>query len=154
MIWGRADIIEIKHTKVPESSWNHPPPPTQEKLSSMKQVPGAERVRDYCPTGLPSQACSCCCSTAKSGPILCDPMDCSMPGFAVLHYAPEFAQIHIHVLILCRLFLLLPSVFPSIRVFSSELAPRIKWSKPSRGKLVFPAEGSPATLPSFESFHQ
>ena len=24
---------------------------------------------------------------------LCDPMDCSMPGFPVLHYLPEFAQI-------------------------------------------------------------
>ena len=32
-------------------------------------------------------------------------------------------------LILCRPLLLLPSVFPSIRVFSSELALRIRWSK-------------------------
>ena len=24
-------------------------------------------------------------------------MDCSMPGIPVLHYLPEFAQIHIHV---------------------------------------------------------
>ena len=28
--------------------------------------------------------------------ILYDPMDCSMPGFPVLHYVPEFAQTHIH----------------------------------------------------------
>ena len=27
---------------------------------------------------------------------LCDPMDCSMPGFPVLHYLLEFAQIHVH----------------------------------------------------------
>ena len=27
---------------------------------------------------------------------LCDPMDCSMPGFPVLHHLPEFAQIHVH----------------------------------------------------------
>ena len=27
---------------------------------------------------------------------LCDPMDCSMPGFPVLHYLPEFAQTHVH----------------------------------------------------------
>ena len=27
---------------------------------------------------------------------LCDPMDCSMPGFLVLHYFPEFAQIQVH----------------------------------------------------------
>ena len=28
---------------------------------------------------------------------LCDPMDCSMPGFPGLHYLLEFAQIHIHL---------------------------------------------------------
>ena len=27
---------------------------------------------------------------------LCDPMNCSMPGFPVLHYLPEFAQIHVN----------------------------------------------------------
>ena len=27
---------------------------------------------------------------------LCDPMDCSMPGFPVLYYLPEFAQTHVH----------------------------------------------------------
>ena len=27
---------------------------------------------------------------------LCDPMDCSKPGFPVLHYCLEFAQIHVH----------------------------------------------------------
>ena len=32
-------------------------------------------------------------------------------------------------LILCHLLLLLPSVFPSIRIFSNESAPRIRWPK-------------------------
>ena len=27
---------------------------------------------------------------------VCDPMNCSMPGFHVLHYLPEFAQMYIH----------------------------------------------------------
>ena len=27
---------------------------------------------------------------------LCDPMDCSTPGFLVLHHLPDFAQIHVH----------------------------------------------------------
>ena len=27
---------------------------------------------------------------------LCDPMDCSTPGFPVLQHLPEFAQIHIY----------------------------------------------------------
>ena len=29
-------------------------------------------------------------------PTLCDPVDCSTPGFPVLHHLPEFAQTHIH----------------------------------------------------------
>ena len=37
-----------------------------------------------------------CCSVARSCPGLCNTMDCSTPGFPVLHYLPEFAQIHIH----------------------------------------------------------
>ena len=37
-----------------------------------------------------------CCSVAKSCSILCNPKDCSMPGFLVLHYLLEFAQTHIH----------------------------------------------------------
>ena len=62
-------------------------------------------------------------------PTLCDPMNCSMPGFPVLHYLPEFAQLMSiesvrpsNHLILCCPLLLLPSIFPSIRVFSSESA--------------------------------
>ena len=39
---------------------------------------------------------SCCCSVAQLCPPLCDPVDCSMPGFPALHYLPEFAQIHVH----------------------------------------------------------
>ena len=31
-----------------------------------------------------------------SCPTLCDPMDCSTPGFPVIHYLPEFAQTHVH----------------------------------------------------------
>ena len=38
----------------------------------------------------------CCCLIAKSCPTLCDPMDCSPPGFPVLHYLPEFTQTHVH----------------------------------------------------------
>ena len=38
----------------------------------------------------------CYCSIAQLGPTLCDPMDCSTPGFSVLHHLPDFAHIHIH----------------------------------------------------------
>ena len=37
----------------------------------------------------------CCCSVAQSRPALCVPLDCSTPGFPVLHYLPEFAQTHV-----------------------------------------------------------
>ena len=37
-----------------------------------------------------------CCSVAKSCPTFYDPVNCSMPGFPVLHYFPEFAQTRVH----------------------------------------------------------
>ena len=43
----------------------------------------------------PSYKLPCCCSVAKLCLIFCDPMDCSMPGFPILHYLPEFAQTHV-----------------------------------------------------------
>ena len=56
---------------------------------------------------------------------LCDPMDCSTPGFPVHHPLPAYSLMSFpslmpsNHLILCRP-LLLPSIFPSIRVFSNE----------------------------------
>ena len=38
----------------------------------------------------------CCCLVTKSCLTLCDPMDCSMSGFTVLHCLPESAQTHVH----------------------------------------------------------
>ena len=64
---------------------------------------------------------------------LCDLMDCSTPGSSVLHYLLEFVQIHVHrvgdanYFMLCRSVLLLPSVFPSITVFSNKSALCIRW---------------------------
>ena len=78
---------------------------------------------------------SSCCLVAKSCWTLCDHMDCSRPGFPVLHYLLEFVQTHVcrfmipsNQLILCCLLLLL-SVFLSIRVFSNESALCIRWPK-------------------------
>ena len=63
-------------------------------------------------------------------------MNCSMPGFPVLHYLPSLLKLmsvdllmpsnHI---IVCHPLLLLPSIFPSIRGFSSELVLLIRWPK-------------------------
>ena len=38
----------------------------------------------------------CSCSITQLCPTLCDPMDCSTPGFPVLHHLPEHAQTHVH----------------------------------------------------------
>ena len=37
-----------------------------------------------------------CCSVAQSCLTLCDAVDCSTPGFPVLHHLQEFAQTHGH----------------------------------------------------------
>ena len=51
---------------------------------------------------------------------LFDPRGCSIPDFPVLHYflkLVSFESSDSNYLILCHPFLLLPSIFPSIRVF-------------------------------------
>ena len=39
----------------------------------------------------------CCCSVAQLCLTLCDSMDCSMPGFPVLHHLLELTQTHVHL---------------------------------------------------------
>ena len=63
---------------------------------------------------------------------LCDPMNHSTPGLPVHHQLPESTQTHVmpsNHLILHRTLLFLPSIFPSIRVFSNKSAIRIRWPK-------------------------
>ena len=76
----------------------------------------------------------CCCSVAQSCPTFCNPMDCSRLGFLVLHHLPEFAKTRVRWFRnaiqpsdFLSSILLLPWVFPSIRVFSNELALYIRW---------------------------
>ena len=67
---------------------------------------------------------------------LYDRMDCSMPGFPVHHHSQSLLRLlsiesvmpsnHLN---LCHALLLLPSVFPSIRVFSNESFLHIRWPK-------------------------
>ena len=81
------------------------------------QVGELERARKW---GFRSQLC--CCSVTQSCPTLCDPMDCSMPGVTVLHYLPEFAQVHVHCICdtIQPFHPLMPSIFSSIRAFSND----------------------------------
>ena len=75
-------------------------------------------------------------SITKLYTTFCDPMNCSRTGLPVPHHLSEFAQVHVfesvmlsNHLILCCPILLLSSVFPSIKVFSSESALLIRWPK-------------------------
>ena len=77
----------------------------------------------------------CCCSVAQLCPTLCDPMDRDQAPLAstISQNLLKFMSIELVMLssyfILCFPLLLLPSIFPSIRVFSSELALCITWPK-------------------------
>ena len=75
-------------------------------------------------------------SVTQLCPTLCNPMNCSTPGLPVHHQLLESTQTHVHCVSdaiqpshpLLPL-LLLPSIFPSIRVFSNESALFIRWPK-------------------------
>ena len=75
-------------------------------------------------------------SVAQSCPALCDPMDCSTPGFPVQHQLLDLLRLMSiksvmpsNHLILCRLFLLLPSISLNIRVISNESVLCTRWPK-------------------------
>ena len=58
-------------------------------------------------------------SVMQSCPTLCDPIDCSTPGFPALHYLLEFAQIHVHWIH--------DAAQPSVTPFSSRLQSFQTW---------------------------
>ena len=78
----------------------------------------------------------CYCSVAQSCLTLCIPMGYSTLGFPVFHHLPNLLKLSSiksvmppNHLILCCPLLLLPSVFPSISVFSNELVFQNRWPK-------------------------
>ena len=83
----------------------------------------------------PLQRNCCCSSVTQSCPALCNSMNCSIPGFPVTISLSLLKLMSIesvmpsNYLILCHCLLLLPSIFPSIRGFSNESAPCIRWPK-------------------------
>ena len=76
-------------------------------------------------------------SVAQLSLTLCNSMDCSTPGLPVHHQLLELTQTYVHQVgdaiqlshPLSSPFLLPPSIFPSIRVFSSESVLLIRWPK-------------------------
>ena len=89
---------------------------------------------------------SCCCSVAQSCPTLCDPMDYSTPGLPPCpspspRVCPSSCSLHwwCHPAItFWHPFLLLPSIFPSIRDFSNESYVRIRSVCPVNIQGSFP----------------
>ena len=86
-------------------------------------------------------------------PTLCDPMGCSTPGFPVHYQLLELAQTHVYQisdasnhLILYRPLFLLPSIFPSIRVFSNESALHIRWPKYWNFSYISPSNEHPGLI--------
>ena len=96
---------------------------------------------------LPPHLCACnipawnvlCCSVTNLSLSLCDPKDCRMPGFSVLHCLPEFAQTHVQSA--GWVHWMSPTISSSVipcssclqsspaSVFSNESALGIKWPK-------------------------
>ena len=78
----------------------------------------------------------CCCSVTQLCLSLCDPMDCSMQAslsFTITQSLLKLMSIELVMpsnhLILGHLLLLLSSIFPTIKVFSNELALHVRWPK-------------------------
>jgi len=90
---------------------------------------------------------SCCYSVTQSCLTLCDPMDCSTPGFPCSSFSPRTwsklmsteSGMPSNHLILCHPLLLLPSILPSIRVFL------MSWLFASGGQSI-----GASTYPSFQ----
>ena len=88
---------------------------------------------------------------------LCNPMGCGMSVFPVLHYLPSLRKLMSieplmppNHLILCHSLLLLPSIFPSIRVFSNESALHIRWPKYSTFSFSISPSNEYSRLISFK----
>ena len=92
-------------------------------------------LTSVCMSLLMCQTLSCCYSVTQSCLTLCDTLDCSTPGFlsfTISLSSPKLMSIGSvtpsDYFLLCHP-LLLPSVFPSIRVFTNESALCIRWPK-------------------------
>ena len=108
---------------------NQDPNTSQESKDQHSAVMSIECWRIY------TNPCSIS-SITRLCPTFWDPMDCSTRGFPAHHQLPEFTQTHaielvmpFNHLLLCHPLLLLPSNFPSMKVFSNESGLRIRWPK-------------------------
>ena len=94
----------------------------------IKTFPDKEKLKEFINTQFTSVTQSC--------HTLCNPMECTMPGPLFLTNSRSLLKLMSiesvmpsNHLILCHPFLLLPSIFPSIRTFANESILRIRWPK-------------------------
>ena len=113
----------------------------QSRLTSVWQITDKIINLFLAVSGLPPQFSS----AAQSCLTLCDPMDCSTPGSLSITNSQSLLKLTFiesvmpsNCLILCHPLLLLPSVFPSIRVFSNESVLHIKSIGVSTSASVLP----------------
>ena len=122
------------------SPWGHKALDTTEWLTQRNCKITAKRQRDFLGSKISSllwMSVNICevqfSAVAQLCLTLCDPMDCSTPGFPVHHQLLEFTHAHVHwvgdAIQPSHPLLLSPSVFPSVRVLSNESALCIRWPK-------------------------
>ena len=113
------------------------------KWNKLKPLAKSLSIRGKHSLMIPSSFWWCNCSTCLPLVVqllscvgLCNPMDCSTPGFPFLYHLPSLLRLMSIELVmpsnhlfLCRPLLLLLSIFSSIRVFSNESALRVRWPK-------------------------
>ena len=73
-----------------------------------------------CPERASATPTMICCSVIQSCPTFCNPMNCSMPGFPVLHHLPEFSQTHVFM-------------------FEQMMPPTSRWCHPTISSLLPPS---------------
>ena len=96
------NLPTVQETWVQSLGWEDP---QEESMATHSSIHAWRGPWTEIPSGLQSMAQLC--------PTLCDPMDCSMPGFPVLHDLPEFAQTCYSAMLLL---LLLLSRFSRVRL--------------------------------------
>ena len=142
--WTVAWLAPLSMGSSRQEYWPRLPFPSPSDLPHPEIEPGSPTLQaDSLPTEPPVHFSS----VIQSCPTLCDPMDCRMPtslfitnSWSLLKLMSIELVMPSNHLILCHPLLLSPSIFPSIRVFSSESVLYIKWPNigASASASVFP----------------
>ena len=102
----KVKVKSLSHVQLLATPWTaaHQAPPSmgfsrQEYWSGVplpSPPDGNREIKEHLFLYIPKFSDCCCFSVAQSCPTLCDPMDCSIPGFPVHHHLLELTQTHVH----------------------------------------------------------